>query len=199
MADTLLQAEGLGHGPGGAPLFTQLSFSVGPGLTLLRGGDRRGKTTLLRILAGLIVPAAGQVERRAATLFHEDMADPAHDAVVARAWLAARRERQPAWDAGVAQQLVEAFGLAEHIDKPIYMFSTGSRRKLGLVAAAASGAELTLIDTPFAALDAASRRLLLALLHEAASDRKRAWVLADYALPDGLADTALSTMVDLGD
>ena len=78
------------------------------------------------------------------------------------------------------------------------MLSAGSRRKLGLVAAAASDARLTLLDQPYAALDARSARLLSELLAEAAQDPHRAWVLADYALPAALQDLALATRVSLG-
>ena len=101
------------------------------------------------------------------------------------------RPRFPHWDRGAEVALVEAFGLAEHIDKPLFMLSTGSRRKVGLVGAASARAALTLLDAPFAALDQPSIALLTELLVEAAGLRDRAWVLADYALPAGLAGAGL--------
>jgi energy-coupling factor transporter ATP-binding protein EcfA2 len=82
------------------------------------------------------------------------------------------------------------------LDKNIFMLSTGSKRKLYLAAAFASGAALTLLDTPFAALDKVSIRFALTLLAEAAQDNTRLWVLADYAQPDGMT---LPTLIDLGD
>ncbi len=81
----------------------------------------------------------------------------------------------------------------------MHMLSAGSRRKVGLVAAAASGAALTLLDTPFAALDVASGRVLAELLAEAADDAGRAWVVADHGLPPALAGAPLAGTVDLGD
>ena len=161
-----------------------------PGLSFVRGGEGRGKSRLLAQLA-----AQAGAEGRSVWL--EQPADARHDPVIARDWLAQRRG--PAWQAGVAAALVEAFALAEHLDKPLYMLSAGSRRKLGLVGAAASAAALTLLETPYAALDARSARLLTELLAEAAESRARAWVLADYELPSGLADVPLAATVDLGD
>lgn len=195
----LCRAEQLSFAHPGGPLFGGLSFNLRPGLTLLRGGDGRGKTTLLRLIAGTLRPTAGQLRREVTTLCHLSPEEPEHDPVVARAWLAARRADFPAWRADLQADLIEGFGLAEHLDKPMSMLSTGSRRKVGLLAAAASGAELTLLDTPFAALDARAGRFLNQLLAEAAAGQERAWLLADYALPAALADVPLAGRIELGD
>ena len=194
----LCRAREIGFAYPGHALFAGLSFDLGSGLTLLRGGDGRGKTTLLRLLAGEIAPTAGQIERDAAPVFFELPADAAHDDVLVRDWLAARQQRFGGWRADIAADLIEDFGLAEHIDKPMYMLSTGSRRKAGLVAAAASQAALTLVDMPYAALDAPSSRLLSRLLADAAAQAKRAWVIADHERPAALAGLRLS-VIDLGD
>lgn len=195
----LFTAQGLGYAHGPWPLLSDLSFTITPGLTLVQGGDGRGKSTLLRLIAGLLAPQSGVVRRTAQALYFENPADEACDGDVARAWLDARQARFNGWHAGVADELVQALGLAEHIDKPLYMLSTGSRRKVGLVAAAASGAQLTLIDSPFAALDARSCRVLEDLLIEAAHAGDRAWVVADHTLPTGLAGVPLAGLIDLGD
>lgn len=166
------------------------ALNPGPGLSFVRGGEGRGKTRLLAQLA-----AQAAAEGRSVWL--EQPADAAHDAVVARDWLAQRQG--PQWSPAVAAALVQAFALAEHLDKPLYMLSAGSRRKLGLLGAAASGAALTLLETPYAALDGRSARVLTELLAEAAEGRERAWVLADYELPAGLAGVRLAATVDLGD
>jgi ABC-type transport system involved in cytochrome c biogenesis ATPase subunit len=186
-----------------APLFTDLSFALHPGLNLLSGGDGRGKTSLLRLIAGELPPGAGCIVRHtdAASCSFEQPADPVHDPAQARAWLAERRSGRFAvtWRPPLEAALIDALDLTPHLDKPMSMLSTGSRRKLGLVAAAASGAALTLLDTPYAALDARSARVLSELLAEAAGDTRRAWVLADYELPAGLAGVPLAARIELGD
>jgi len=199
-AVVLFTAAQLGFSYSGHTVVQGLSFQIGPGLSLLRGGDGRGKTSVLRLIAGHLAPGAGTVCRSAeTTLYFESPADAAHDAVVARTWLAARRSRYTGWQAEVAADLIQRFALAEHLDKPMFMLSTGSRRKVGLVAAAASGAALTLIDLPFAALDASASRVLTALLAEAAASAERAWVIADYERPTSLAGVEFAGVIDLGD
>lgn len=184
----------------GKRLLADLSFTLQPGLTLLRGGEGRGKTSVLGLIAGRLLPSAGAVQRAAESIYLETPADPSHDDVLARAWLDARRSAfTDGWQATVEADLIDRFGLAVHIDKPMFMLSTGSRRKVGLVASAASGAALTLIDTPFAALDASSGRVLTAVLTEAAASTDRAWVIADYACPPSLRGLPFAADIDLGD
>jgi len=195
----LLRAEGLAFGRPGAQLFNGLSFDVHPGLSLVRGGDGRGKSSLLRLLAGRLQPEAGRLQCTVERVLHDGVADPAEDAVQASDWLAQRQAAHRGWSPAVAARLIDAFGLAPHRGKALHMLSTGSRRKLSLVAAAASGAPLTLLDAPFAALDAPSCRVLGALLAEAADDAQRAWVIADHERPHGLAAVALRALIDLGD
>lgn len=176
-----------------------LSLAIQSGLTLVRGGEGRGKRVLLRLIAAELQPQAGVVLRRPDTLCFESPADQISDNTVARDWIAARRSRFSSWQAARETELIQGFGLTEHMDKPMYMLSTGSRRKVGLVAAAASEAQLTLIDRPFAALDASSCRVLAQLLTEAAASQSRAWVIADYELPAWLTGVPLSSVIDLGD
>lgn len=171
-----------------------LSFTLRPGLTLVRGGEGRGKSALLALIAA----QAGTL-----SVWHEQPADAAHDAVLARDWLQQRRAGPtlaPGWSDQLAAALIDAFALADHLEKPMFMLSAGSRRKLGLVGAAASGAQLTLLDVPYAALDGRSARVLSELLLEVSEgSRTRAWVLADYALPAALEGAPLAGVIELGD
>lgn len=178
-----------------------LDVLLRPGLTLVSGGEGRGKTALLRLLAGQAVPAAGGVEREPRTpVCWPDPTDAALDGTAVADWLAAQRAVHAGWRAGVETALLEAFALGPHAGKRIGMLSAGSRRKLGHVAAAASGAALTLLDGPFAALDLASCRVLGELLAEAAEgDGGRVWVVADYERPRWLDGVALQTHLQLGE
>jgi energy-coupling factor transporter ATP-binding protein EcfA2 len=92
--------------------------------------------------------------------------------------------------------LVEGLSLGEHQHKPLYMLSTGSKRKVWLAAAFAAGAPVTLLDVPFASLDKASIRFVTEQLCQQAKVATRAWVFADYEAPSGLP--FVSTL-DLGD
>jgi ABC-type multidrug transport system ATPase subunit len=103
------------------------------------------------------------------------------------------------FDDAVLADVVRGLGLQEQMHKQLFMLSTGSKRKVFLAAAFASSAAVTLLDEPFAALDAASIGFILSWLRSAANDDskacERAWIMADYLAPEGLR---LAQIIDLG-
>ncbi len=189
-------------------LFTALSAQLLPGVTLVSGGDGRGKTTLLRLLAGELQPTAGRVQylgaasensARTSSVFWADPRSDSLDALTVSDYLAEQRRKfsgHATFSDSVLAEMVGGLGLGGHLHKPFFMLSTGSRRKVFLAAALASGAALTLLDEPFAALDAPSIRCVLGALRQVAGDTARMCVIADYAAPDGVP---LSGVIDLGD
>jgi ABC-type multidrug transport system ATPase subunit len=202
----VLRAEALRFAwPGQAPLFDSLALTLGPGVHLLRGEDGCGKSTALALLAGEQAVQGGTLQvagvslqqnpaayRQAVFWVAPDSAD--FDAVSATEAWATLGATHPSFNAALLAELADAFGLTEHTHKPLYMLSTGSKRKVWLCAAFAAGAPLTLIDQPFAALDAPSIRLLRELLAEASEHPSRAWLLADHEAPAGIA---FGTVIDL--
>jgi len=201
-AQALVRVEKLALSYPGVAVFKDLSFELRPGLTLIRGGDGRGKTGLLQILAGVRTPAAGGLHRMAQSVLWVDPTDDRDENMIAEHWLQARRAEFDDWDAQAERGCIEDFALAEHLHKSLFMLSSGTRRKLGLAAAFASGAQLVLLDMPCAALDTRSCAALAARLREMAhraAQLKRAWVIADYELPEGLMPECLSGVIDLGD
>jgi ABC-type multidrug transport system ATPase subunit len=195
--DPVLQARGLCFGWPGRPLFRDLSFDLPPGVSLVRGDDGSGKSTLLALIAGALVPDAGTLAVQGVPLHSQHDAyrhrvfwiDPqteAHDALAASGYLESLSRHYPRFSTETMDELVDGFELRPHLGKPMYMLSTGSRRKVWLTAAFSAGAPLTLIDQPFAALDAPSIRFLRELLQEAEGDAARAWLLADHEAPDGV-------------
>ncbi len=161
----LLQIRQLSHGWPGLALFDQLDIDVRPGITLVTGEEGCGKSTLLRLLAS----------REPALTFLADVQDPALDNEPVARLLSA-----------VPHGLVDEFGLEEHRAKPLYMLSTGSRRKVGLCLTLVSPAPVLLIDQPVAALDPPSARSLVAHLQRLGRLSGRAVVVADHESPPGL-------------
>jgi ABC-type transport system involved in cytochrome c biogenesis ATPase subunit len=98
------------------------------------------------------------------------------------------------FDEAAWQRHAEGFGLGPHLHKPLYALSTGSRRKSGLAAALASGAALTLLDDPAAALDAASVAYLKQALAVSGAPQGRAIVVASS---DELSDVPLAGTIML--
>lgn len=185
--------------PGQAPLFAHLNASLGPGLALLTGDEQRGKTTLLRLLAGEIRPPAGTMQLAGQDIgdqrvgMRPDMTRPALDPVVVADWLRGQVPEGPARD--LLEDHIDGLSLGEHLHKGFYMLSAGGRRKVGLAAAMALQPPLTLLDQPFSALDLASIRYLTAWLREQSRTTDRLVLLADYEAP---ADLAISQRIALG-
>ena len=206
-APTILEVKGLGFRYPERTLFSNWSASLSPGVTLVLGGDGRGKTTLLRLLAGDLTTDAGELSLNGFKLttqapdyrqqvFWTEPRTDAFDQMKPAQYFDLQRSTHASFDEGMLARCVDGLTLAPELNKQLFMLSTGSKRKVWLAAAFASGAALTLLDMPFAALDKASIAYVLSLLEGAASHPSRAFVLADYAAPAGVT---LAGLIDLGD
>ncbi len=149
-----------------------------PGLIAITGGEGSGKTSLLRRLCGDLPALPGEAAHADAQWL--DLGLPGQDAQTALQIWQERQAFSPRWNADLQQQLAGALLLLPHQDKPLYMLSTGSRRKVALVALLASGATVTCLDQPYAALDRASIGVLNHFLRDMADHAQRSWVVADY-------------------
>lgn len=183
---SLFTAEGLCFGwPGEPQVFDGLDIALPAGVSWIGGDEGAGKTTLLRLIAGELQPLAGTVQV-AGSVFWIDPRRDGCDALTPPQCFDQVAARHSTFDRALLADLVEELGLASHLAKRLDMLSTGSRRKVWLAAALATGASLTLLDQPFAALDKASIGFVTALLQEAADHPARGWVVADYEAPRGV-------------
>lgn len=203
----IVQLEGLCLRFPQCELFAHLSAQVPPGVTLVRGGESRGKTSLLRIVAGDLAADAGSVRVNGIEVhanpgtwrqqvFWVNPRTDAFNAISAAAFFNSLRPVYALLDDLILQELVESLSIKPHLDKPLYMLSTGSRRKVWLAAALAAGAPVTLLDEPFAALDASSIACVKRFLTQSASQPARALLVSDYEAPGGVP---LASTIDLGD
>lgn len=191
--DTVLSVTGLSGGPGDLQLFRDLALQLPAGVSALLGDEGVGKTSLMRLLSGDLVATAGQLRLacgasplslpQPSAVFWIDLRLPLHDSDTPVQCWAQLRASLPAWSDETQNELIEALQLAPHLDKRLNMLSTGSRRKVGLVAALASGATVTLLDQPFVSLDQASIRSFQAFLAQRGLNTARAWLIADYEKP----------------
>jgi ABC-type multidrug transport system ATPase subunit len=191
--NTVLSVSGLSGGPAERPLFLDFNLQLPAGVSALLGDEGAGKTSLMRLLCGDLAPTAGQLRLRGETtalvlprhsaVFWTDLRLPLHDGETPEQTWAHFRLSLPAWSESTQNELVETLQLAPHLDKRLNMLSTGSRRKVGLVAALASGATVTLLDQPFVSLDHASIRSLQEYLAQVGQNTERAWLIADYEKP----------------
>jgi ABC-type multidrug transport system ATPase subunit len=196
----VLQARGLHFGYGQGALFSNWSCQISPGLTVVRGGESTGKSTLVRLLAGAIPAEAGELELGGVNLAREpqryrqnlawnDPKDTAFDKLIAAEFFERTRQQHSDFNASGLDELAAGLCLQEQLHKPIYMLSTGTRRKVLLTASLASGAKLVLLDDPFAALDMASILFLKKCLSAWAQQPSKACVIAVHELPRDLRTT----------
>lgn len=148
-----------------------LSFDVKQGeIVSLIGESGCGKTTLLRIVQGLIRNDAGTIE-----VDGVKVATPGRDRgfVFQQAsllpWLSARRNVEfglelqnvpRATRSARAQELLELVGLAHAADQYPHELSGGMQQRIGLARALAIDPAILLMDEPFSALDAQTREVL---------------------------------------
>src|SRR5215471_18864613 len=148
-------------------LFSGLALRLAPGDCLhVVGENGSGKTSLLRILCGLMAPSAGSVRwqgqdiRRLREAYSEQLAYVGHlngvkdDLTAAEnVHVSAAIAGWPADDATVRAAL-GSFGLAGFEDHPVRTLSQGQRRRVALARLrCAGGARLWILDEPFTALD----------------------------------------------
>ncbi len=197
-ASPLLHIEKLNFAyPGEPALLRDWACSIFPGVTQLFGDTGSGKSTLLRLVAGAL-PATGHLTlagqrldtARAAYLrqvFYIDPGTAAFDQVSGGACTETLAADDAGFDTARWQGLVTAFRLDEHIDKPMYMLSTGSKRKVWLAAGLASGRRLLLLDEPTGGLDGPSVRVLWASLAMWTDSTDRAVLVASSEAVDRVA------------
>lgn len=128
--------------------------------TALLGASGRGKTTILRLLAGLELPDAGIVrtDGRVALLFQEPRLFPALTA------LENVRLVLPSHDPVEALELLRLCLAAPLADKYPAAMSGGERQRTALARMLAFGGDILLMDEPFSALDVETKAQIIANL-----------------------------------
>ncbi|NJC04662.1 heme exporter protein A [Sphingomonas kaistensis] len=143
---------------GGRLLFDGLDLVLQAGdAMLVTGPNGTGKSSLLRLAAGLLRPLGGRVEAARCALADERPAlDPELPLAAALAFWA------PA--GGAVPAALTAAGLDALAEVPVRLLSTGQLRRASLARVSLSGAPLWLLDEPANGLDAGSLDLLAALV-----------------------------------
>ena len=169
-----LSGRGLRCVRGGREVFSALDFEARAGDVLaVTGRNGSGKTSLLRLIAGLLIPAAGSIvleggdaeltiAEQAHYLGHRDALKPALSVA----------ENLSFWreflggEVSDAAESLRVVGLDHAVHLPAAYLSAGQRRRLSLARLLAVRRPLWLMDEPTAALDTAGQNLLAGLMRE---------------------------------
>ena len=187
------------------PLFDNLSISIPMGVALIRCEESRGKSTLLRLLAGEIMPERGTISLNGICsakekslyqkqVFYTDPRCEDFDQISAMQYLTHVEKKHPDFDRACIPSLIDGLGLTAHQDKPLYMLSAGSKRKVWIAAAIASGAQITLIDDLTAALDRGSIEFITDQLILICQQRNRYFICSHY---DTLDRVPFAAVIDI--
>ncbi|MBT5108524.1 MAG: heme ABC exporter ATP-binding protein CcmA [Rhodospirillaceae bacterium] len=165
---------------GDRKVFEGLTFALTAGdILVLSGPNGSGKSSLLRVMAGLLRPAAGRILRDGTDLRddpdahrdnlhyvgHQDAIKPALSvAENVQFWAALRDNDNSESVPESVSAALAAFDLTALADLPGRLLSSGQRRRANLSRLAAAPAGMWLLDEPSVGLDAASTRTLEGLI-----------------------------------
>jgi len=148
------------------PVFKPVSFDLGAGeLLLVTGSNGCGKTTLIRVLAGILHPSAGSFETRAAHTAYvghylaiKDDLSVLENLRFVRGFMGTSTRS--------VKEVVDEVGLTRVAAQQARTLSAGQRKRCALARLLLAEAELWLLDEPYSNLDIAGIALVDRLLRE---------------------------------
>jgi len=167
MSAPVIETHSLGKTFDLAPVLRDTDFRLMPGTAaIVIGGNGTGKSTLLKILAGLIAPSDGDAlvfgedTRRFGPRYRRRIGMVSHQSFLYPN-LTARENLEYYADlygvsgaSAAAESWLKRVGLSDFSGERVRTFSRGMEQRLAVARAMIHGPSLLLLDEPFAALDA---------------------------------------------
>jgi putrescine transport system ATP-binding protein len=196
----LLQARELEKSYGSDQVFSGVALSLGARETLaVLGRSGCGKTTLLKILAGLLRPDRGMIElggvdvtdeppeRRGMIYLYQDPLLFPHLDVSENLAFGLRIRRRPEGEIGAAvERVLGELDLTGHARKKPDELSGGQRQRVASGRALVVEPALLLLDEPFSALDPETRASMQQLLRRVAAAHGLAAIFVTHSVKEAL-------------
>ncbi|MGK7907682.1 MAG: ATP-binding cassette domain-containing protein [Synechococcus sp.] len=178
------------HHYGSRLVLENISLSVSPGeIVALMGPSGCGKTTLLNLLAGLLSPNMGTVERLAtstAYVFQEPRLFPWYTVLenIALGLKGRGMPQRSRWQ--LALSLAKTIGLADAVSLYPHQLSGGMKQRVNLARALAISPQLLLLDEPFASVDMGTRQQLQQLVMSWVHKHQTAVIVVTHDLAEAV-------------
>jgi energy-coupling factor transport system ATP-binding protein len=155
--------------PGGGFVVKKFNANVEKGvLTVVTGPNGSGKTTILKLGAGLLKPSRGRVEVAGLPVYIPENPLLYFTRPTPREELLAAARG----DENRALEVAEIFGLKHVIDRPLAKISSGERRRLAIASAYLAGFNGYFVDEPTGGLDNESARAVIEALQSLVNEGK---------------------------
>jgi ABC-type nitrate/sulfonate/bicarbonate transport system ATPase subunit len=200
MGNFAAKVSGLSVTRGGNQVLSDLNFEIAPGeLVALVGSSGAGKSTLLQALAGLIQPTSGQIEIQGAGKI--DTAIAFQDSVLLP-WLSVQENVEFGFEFAAISEavslskaelrekssaLLERFGIGDLADRKVSELSGGQAQRVGIARAAIVDPNLLLLDEPFSAVDAVTRKSLQRWIKSIVSELSLTAVLVTHDIEEAVS------------
>ncbi len=185
---------------GGNQILANLDFEIAPGeLVALVGSSGAGKSTLLQALAGLIQPTSGQIEIKGSSKINTAIAF--QDSVLLP-WLSVQQNVEFGFEFAAISEavsvsktelrekstaLLERFGIGDLAERKISELSGGQAQRVGIARAAIVDPNLLLLDEPFSAVDAVTRKSLQRWIKSIVSELSLTAVLVTHDIEEAVS------------
>ena len=197
-SDALLQVSEVGFDYANLPILDNVSISVGRGeFIAIVGPSGCGKSTLLNVISGVLQPRSGtitsdglvtRIERLGSISYlqQRDLLLPWRTvAENSRLGLELRGHKTLDSNKSVLA-LAKQFGIADVLDHMPWQLSGGMRQRVALLRAVLPENPVLLLDEPFGALDAISRRQLQRWLVEVLDTSEKAVILVTHDVEEAI-------------
>ncbi|RIP32774.1 ABC transporter ATP-binding protein [Staphylococcus gallinarum] len=156
-------------------IINNLSFTIPKNsITLIKGQNGVGKSITLKLLANLISPSQGKINRTS-TLSYTPDAFPKNIKLSVDAYLnyifQFHNTKSNPLNRKYLESLIEQFNLSSFLNTPLTELSKGSLQKVNIIQCLLNNAEILIFDEPFSGLDYTTEHAFINYLSELSTDK----------------------------